>query len=226
MRKSILTLAIYSISGTLFAADVNTNLITANNTGIALQNVDKKIRLQDDFYKYTNGLWLQTAVIPADKASWGAFNELRESSVANLHTIILQLTQESDIVKGTNKQKISDLYFSYMNEAKLDKLGIAPLNKNFELITKLDNKKQIAGLMAQLSKIGISGPFDFAIHQDAKNSTVMIADIMQTGLGLPDRDYYLNKDDKKLMSIRDKYLTHIQTMLELNFALTFPSVLY
>ena len=216
MRKTMLALAFCGISGSLFATDTNANLSSTNNTGIALQNVDKKIRLQDNFYEYTNGLWLQKAEIPADKSSWGAFNELRESAVDNLHIIIMSLEEDKNIAKDSNKQKIADLYFSYMDQAKLDKLGITPLNKEFDSIAKLDNKNQIASLMASLGKIGVSGPFDFAIHQDAKDSTLMIADIMQTGLGLPDRDYYIKKDDEKLMAIRDKYLAHIQTMLELS----------
>ncbi len=219
MRKSLLALAILGISGSVFAADVinippqNSN---TNNTGIALQNIDKSVRLQDNFYLYTNGLWLKKAVIPADKSSWGAFNELRESAVSDLHSIVLQLSQDKDIANDVDKQKIADLYYSYMNDAKLNELGVTPLNKEFELITNLKNKQQIATLMAHLSKIGISGPLDFGIHQDAKDSSVMIADISQTGLGLPDRDYYLKTDDKKLMAIKEQYSAHIQKMLELS----------
>ena len=216
MNKYILCFAFCGLSGSLLANNITNELTPINNTGIALQNIDKSIRLQDNFYGYTNGLWLEKAVIPADKSSWGAFNELRESAVANLHSIISQLNQDKNIKEDTNKQKIIDLYSSYMDEATLNKLGVDTLTKKLELISNLKKQKQIAELMAQLSKIGVSGPFDFAIHQDAKDSTIMVADIVQTGLGLPDRDYYIKTDDKKLMAIRDKYLTYVQTMLELS----------
>ena len=189
--------------------------LTALISGIDMQNVDPAIRPQDDFYAFVNGKWLQKTDIPADKSSWGAFYELRENSLNQLHAIVDTISKDSAVKPGTNAQKIADMYASFMDEKVLDILAATPLSGEFAKIDALQNKNQIAGMIAHLSRIGVTVPYDIGIHQDARDSTKVIADLGQSGLGLPDRDYYLKNDDAKLTEIRAKYLAHMEKMLTL-----------
>nr|WP_228124731.1 M13 family metallopeptidase [Glaciimonas soli] len=181
-----------------------------------MQNIDSSVRPQDNFYNYVNGKWLEKTEIPADKSSWGAFYELREKSLDDLHNIVNRVSQEKDTKAGSNEQQIADLYASYMDEPALEKLGTKPLTNEFAEINALKDKKQIPALIAHLSRIGVTVPYDLNIHQDAKDSTKQIADLGQSGLGMPDRDYYLKNDDVKLKETRAKYLAHIEKMLAMS----------
>ncbi len=194
----------------------------ANNTnpaagalisGIEINYIDQDVRAQDDFFRYLNGKWLSTTEIPADKAVWGAFNKVGDDIQPQLRTIIEAAAQNQKKIAGSDSQKIGDFYKSFMDEAKLEALGTKPLEKELARIRGLKNKQQIAALMAHFSKIGVPGPFDFGIHQDAKDATKYIADLSQSGLGMPDRDYYLKDDDKRLSEIRAKYQQHIEKMM-------------
>lgn len=184
-------------------------------SGLSLKNIDSSVRPQDDFYNYVNGTWLKNTEIPADKSGWGAFNELAEQSLNQLHSIIDAESAKKDIPAGSIQQKIVDLYASYMDEPTLEKLGISPLHSEFAKIDAITNKKQLAGLVVHLSMIDVGVPLELGIGQDAKDSTKVVAGLDQGGLGLPDRDYYL-KDDAKLKDTRLKYLAYIENMLTMS----------
>ena len=215
----------YTVSTASFAQTPRTAAATAAAaaavaakpaSGIDMQNADLTVRPQDDFYSYVNGSWLKKTEIPADKSSWGAFYELRENSLNQLHTIVDAVSAEKNIVPGSNQQKIADLYASFMDEPALETLGVKPLNAEFARIDALKDKKQIPGLIARLNSIGVSAPYDLGIHQDAKDSSKVIADLGQSGLGLPDRDYYLKADDAKLKDTLAKYRAHVEAMLTMS----------
>ncbi len=184
-------------------------------SGINLQNIDYGVRPQDYFYTHVNGTWLKNTDIPADKSSWGAFNELAEKSLNELHSIVEAASLKKDIPAGSVQQKIIDLYASYMDEAALEQLGITPLLAEFKRIDAVNHKKQLATLIAHLSMINVSVPLELGIGQDSKDSTKVVAGLDQGGLGLPDRDYYL-KNDEKLKDTRVKYLSYIEKMLTLS----------
>ncbi|MCC2645911.1 MAG: Peptidase, partial [Burkholderiales bacterium] len=114
-----------------------------------------------------------------------------------------------------NKRKIYAMYKSFMDEARLESLGITPLKKSMEVINNIKNISQIPQLIASLAKIGVTTPISIDIQQDARNSSLEVVNISQSGLGLPDRDYYLKADDKTLSLIKQKYLEHISKMLAL-----------
>ena len=194
-------------SGAKTAANAN-----ALASGIALQYVEPSVRPQDDFFAHLNGKWLKTVEIPADKSSWGAFHQLREDTLPQLRAII----EKAAAAKGANGsevQKIGDFYASYMDEARLEQLGITPLNGELAKIAAVKDKAELPALFAHLGRLGVNTPFVFYIHQDAKDSTKYVADLYQAGLGMPDRDYYLKQDDAKLADIRAKYQQHAEKML-------------
>jgi putative endopeptidase len=183
-------------------------------SGIATQYSDPSVRAQDDFFEYLNGKWLKTTEIPADKSSWGAFHELQENTLPQLRGIIEKVAAGNP-AKGTDAQKIGDFYASFMDEARLEQLGITPLNAELAKIAALKDKSELPALLAHLGKIGVNVPYDFGIHQDNKDSTKYVADISQGGLGLPDRDYYLKADDAKLADAKAKYQAHVEKTLAL-----------
>jgi predicted metalloendopeptidase len=194
------------------AAAKNSASAPTLSAGIATQFIESSVRPQDDFFEYLNGKWLKTVEIPSDKSSWGSFMELRENTLPQLRGIIENVASKN-AAKGTNEQRIGDFYASFMDEARLEQLGVTPLHAELAKIAALKDKSELPALLAQLGKIGVGVPFDFGIHQDNKDSTKYVADIGQGGLGMPDRDYYLKADDKKLAETKAKYQQHVEKML-------------
>ncbi|MDQ1815028.1 M13-type metalloendopeptidase [Massilia sp. CCM 9210] len=182
-------------------------------SGIDVQYIDSSVRPQDDFFSYLNGLWLKNTAIPSDKSSWGTFAKLRDDTLPQLRVLIEAAQNEKNKKAGSETQKIGDLYASFMNEAKLEKLGYKPLAGELQRIRALREKKAIPALIAHLSKIGVSVPYGIYVGQDSRESTRYATYISQSGLGLPDRDYYLKKDDAKLADVRAKYERHIEKTL-------------
>ncbi len=184
-------------------------------SGIDLEYIDETVHPQDDFFAYFNGKWLTSTEIPADKSSWGSFLKLRDETLPQLRAIIETAAQDPNAPSGSDAQKIGDFYASFMDAETLDRLGPTPLAKDLARIAALKNKKQIPTLIAHLNQLRVNTAYRLAIHQDARDSTKYIVDLGQSGLGMPDRDYYLKRDDAKLGEARAKYQIHIGNMLKL-----------
>ena len=187
----------------------------ALGSGVEQQNIDATVRAQDDFYWHTNGKWLKNTEIPADKSGWGAFYELRDATLPQLRGII-ENAAKNPTSRSTEAQQIGDLYASFMDEPRLETLGLKPIEAELATIAALKDKRQIAALIAHYNQISVTAPYDFGVHQDAKDSTKYIVDLSQSGLGLPDRDYYLKDDDAKLKDARVKYQAHVEKMLAMS----------
>ena len=177
-------------------------------SGVDLQYVDQSVRPQDDLYRHLNGKWLDSFQIPADKGSYGSFTYLYDITQEQLRVIVDGLDGSGD----AEARKIADLYASFMDESRLEALGLKPLQAEFAAIDAISDKKEIPALIAHLNRIGAGAPYAFSINQDARNSLQYAVIVRQSGLGMPDRDYYL-KDDAKLKDTRAKYLAHIGKML-------------
>jgi putative endopeptidase len=186
------------------------------SAGIALEYVEPAVRAQDDFFQHLNGKWLKTVEIPADKSSWGAFYKLHDDTQPQLRAIIERSSAVKNARAGSEEQLIGDFFASYMDEARLEKLGIAPLKGELDKIAAIKDKTELPATFARLGRLGVTVPFGFYIHQDAKDSTKYVADLYQGGLGMPDRDYYLKADDAKLADTRAKYQQHVEKMLALS----------
>ncbi len=185
------------------------------NSGVDRQHIDPGVRAQDDFFKYLNGKWLKSAEIPADKASWGAFEKLHDDTQPVLRAIIENAAGQAHQAAGSDAQRIGDFYASFMDEPRLETLGVTPLAPTLAKIAALKDKAELPALFAELSFIGIGLPYDVGIDQDARDSTKYAALISQGGLGLPDRDYYLKPDDAKLADVLAKYGPHVERTLAL-----------
>ncbi len=182
-------------------------------SGIDHQYFDQTVKGSDDFYQHVNGGWIKNTEIPADKSRWGTFDILHEESLKQLHDIVDELSKQQ-LVNGSSEQKVATLYANFMDEKRIETLGIQPIQAEIENVDALKSKKDIAQLAAHFSRIGVTSPFDVGVDQDMKNSTQMIAMMGQSGLGLPDRDYYL-KNDAKFKKVRSQYLSYIEKMLKL-----------
>lgn len=182
-------------------------------SGIDKDNIDSAVRIQDDFFRHINGLWLKKTEIPADKPMWGSFIVLDDEVQPQLKSIIDSISAKTNNVNGSDEQKISDLYASFMDTSTIETLGIKPLQSLFARVDALSDKAQVPALMAYFNQVSIVTPFDFSVSPDDKDSTVYAVHLSQSGLGLPDRDYYLKDDDAKLKGIRDAYVKHIEKML-------------
>jgi len=181
-------------------------------SGIAFDNFDKTARPQDDFYRYINGNWLDNTEIPADRSNYGSFTALFEQSQKQMRTIIEEAAAAKDSPKGSNNQKIGDLFNSYMDEETIEALGMKPLQTEFDKIDAIKDKDQLASHFAHAVKIGSAIPIGVFVGQDRKNSTQYITSVSQWGLGLPDRDYYF---DENRAEIRTKYVEFIDKIMTL-----------
>ena len=205
------TLTLSLASAFAFAAEPTAP--AAPISGIAKEYINPSVRAQDDFFTYLNGEWLRTTEIPADKSSWGTFAKMRDDLNPQLQSIIETAQKTSKKQPGTETQKIGDLYGSYMDEARLNELGYKPLAGEIQRIRMVKDKKAVPALMSHLAQIGVTTPYGMYVGQDARKSTAYAVSISQSGLGLPDRDYYLKKDDAKLADALGKYEQYVAQTL-------------
>jgi putative endopeptidase len=175
--------------------------------------LDKSVDPCTNFYAYACGKWQKQNPIPADRSSWGRFNELAERGEYIVRDILEKASVDRPGRSG-NEQKIGDYYASCMDESAIERAGTKPLDSDFKKIDALQSKQNLPPEIARLHREGIDVLFGFGSGADFKNASMIIAQLEQGGLGLPDRDYYF-KDDPKSVELRKKYVTHIQNMFQL-----------
>ncbi|HWB98326.1 MAG TPA: M13 family metallopeptidase, partial [Bryobacteraceae bacterium] len=157
--------------------------------------------------------WRKNNPVPPDQARWSRFSELQERNRAILREILEQAAKP-DGNRTPTDQKIGDFYQACMDEPTIDRKGIAPLQPEIDRIAALSRKEDLAAVVAHLHQLGVNALFSFGSGPDDKNSTEVIAQADQGGLGLPERDYYL-KTDARSVELRKKYQAHVAKMLEL-----------
>ncbi|WP_445766265.1 M13 family metallopeptidase [Rheinheimera sp.] len=177
------------------------------SSGISLSNMDSSVAPQQDFFRYVNGKWLDNTEIPADKARWGSFDELRENAEKQVLAIVQQLATQPH-AKGSDEQKIADLYKSFLDEQLAEVLGLNPLRGELAQIDNIRSHKDLTVLWGNWQRYRIGTPVAVYVGQDQKQSDQYITGASQAGLGLPDRDYYL-KDDARSVELLQKYQAFI-----------------
>ena len=182
-------------------------------SGLTLDAIDTEVRPQDDFFKYANGTWIKNTVIPEDKSRFGMFNVVHDRTQDRLKSIIQEASAKVS-EPGSNDQKLGDMYNSFMNVEKTNELGVTPLQSHLDAIAALQDKKAIAGKFAELFFQGVSMPFGYYVWADAKNPDYYTLWMYQSGLSLPDRDYYL-KDEEKYLNFRAALTQYVAELLAL-----------
>jgi predicted metalloendopeptidase len=188
--------------------------VAAQRAGVDVAAFDTSVRPQDDFFRYSQGTWLKEVEIPSDRSSWGAFNVAQDKVEQQIRTLIEKAAQDKQAKAGSDAQKMGDFYNSFVDQKHRDELGLSPLKGDLAKIAALRDKKGMGALLAHFERIGVGSPLNLTVHQDNKDSSRYQADITQSGLGMPNRDYYL-ADDKRLADVRAKYQVHIEKMLAL-----------
>lgn len=174
---------------------------------------DPSVNPGEDFFSYANGSWLKTHQIPPSESSWGIGNEVREE----LYTRLRKINEDSvkvNAAPGTDQQKIGDFWTMAMDQNTGDKLGLAPLQPLLDRINAISDPAGAIDMAFALRPLGLDAFFDVSVGQDEKNSDVMAVHLWQGGLGLPDRDFYVNAD-KSIAHIRDEYVAHLGRLLGL-----------
>jgi len=187
---------------------------TALASGITQANMDKTVRAQDNFYQHINGGWMKSNEIPGDKTAIGSFYDLRDQADEDVKAIIEELAATENLKVGSDEQKVADLFRSYMDNEARNKAGVTPVQPILNAITNLKDKNELAAFFGQYQAVGVGSPLAFYISVDAKDSSRYATHIWQSGLGLPDKDYYFNEADR-FVSLRTGYVAHIAKMFDL-----------
>ncbi len=185
-------------------------------TGIDLRAIDRAVNPCNDFYQYACGTWMRNNPIPSDESVWGRFNELALRNREIMRNILEKASAPTPN-RTAAEQKIGDYYASCMDEKGIEAKGTAPLDPALNRIAKLSDKRELA---AEVARLHLETPgrarvfFGFGATQDPKDASRTIAQLSQSGLTLPDRDFYL-KADPKSVDTRAKYVAHVTKMFQL-----------
>ncbi len=177
-------------------------------SGIDQSGFNDSVRPQDDFFDYVNGTWVDNTEMPADKARWGTFDALREQSQKDIRTLVEEVSAAEGVATGSPTQKIRDFYNSYMDAEAATEKGITAIAGELADITAINNMDGIFSAFSSLGIYGVSGPIGIGIFSDMKDPDVNAIYVVQAGLTLPDRDYYL-KDDEQFVTGRQLYLEYV-----------------
>jgi putative endopeptidase len=179
--------------------------------GLSLDYIDTSTKPGDDFFKYSNGGWIKTAQIPAARSYAGVNLELNAENEKRLNGIVAELAAKPDSALSAEERKLRDLAAAFMDQPKIDAAGLAPAKADLARIGAAKTRDDVARLMADPS-LGLDGPFSVGISIDQKHPNMYSVGISQSGLGMPDRDYYL-KTDKDIVTTQDAYKTYLTKML-------------
>lgn len=178
------------------------------------QNIDPSVSPGGDFFLYANGTWLKNNPIPPAYSSWGIGNEVTEEIRDRLKKINEDALKAS-APKGSGTQKIGDFYYTGLDSVGIEKAGITPLQEQLNIIDAAKDANDIINAAAELTTIGVRNVIGVRVSQDDKNSSKMMVQMGQSGIGLPNRDYYF-KTDARTTRIRTDYSTkYLPTMLQL-----------
>jgi putative endopeptidase len=176
--------------------------------------VDSTVSPREDFYRYAVGRWMRDNPIPATERSWGVSHLVQEETYRRLLDINAATSAQTNAAAGSNAQKIGDFWYAAMDSATRAAQGITPLAAEFARIDAIRNRNDLVDVVARLQHISVGALFFPGVWQDEMNSNRFVLHLWQGGLGLPDRDYYFDTDERATM-LRQEYGIHLARMFEL-----------
>jgi putative endopeptidase len=209
-RRAVLAAAVATAATAAVADSPGQTIASPIDTA----SLSTEIKACSDFYRYVNARWAAATEIPADRSSWGAFDELDKRNKAVVKEVLQAAVANPALAAESAQRKVADYYVSGMDTQQVERAGLEPLAAEFSRIEALKSRIDLVEALAHFQRIGAGAGFDFNVNQDAKDSTRYLAEIEQGGLGLPDRDYYFRSDEKSKKQ-RQEYLRHVAKMFEL-----------
>ncbi len=210
MHRRTVFIALALVSFAVSAAETVTAPLAS---GIDMTAMDKNVRPQDDLFRYVNGSWLANTPFPAEYASAGIGIMLFEKAQEDVHAILLEAAAAGEAATP-GMRRLGDMYTSFMDEKRVEERGVAPLAALFADIAAIDGPQALARFFGRAQGLGIDVPMGTYVFPDARKSTHNIAYFSQSGLGLPDRNYYL-LDEQTYIDIRKKYVDYLAKLFTL-----------
>ncbi|MEG1905625.1 MAG: M13 family metallopeptidase [Bacteroidales bacterium] len=199
--------------GALATTGCAARAVQTNGSGIDQANLDTTVRPGDDFYDYATGGWQKANPLKPEYARFGSFDQLRENNREQLRQLVTDLGKEKHPM-GSVAQKIGDLYNAGLDSSRLNNEGLQPLQPQLDAIVQLQDKSQLGALLGKMHRQGIPAFFHAYVDADPKNSTINLLQTYQGGLGMEERDYYL-EGDENMQQIRAAYLQYIEKLFTL-----------
>jgi putative endopeptidase len=187
----------------------DSNAYVGQQRDILIENRDTNSNPAKDFFAYACGNWIKSNPIPDTESSWTIGHLIEEETYERLKEISEKSALNTNLVAGSNDQKIGDFYFTGMDTLSIEKNGLSELKVEFDKMESINNTEQLLQLIANHHSYGAEPMFGFYIFQDEKNSEKNVVHLYQGGLGMPDRDYYFN-EDKETKIVREEYKKHVQ----------------
>ena len=224
MKVMLGVLKLTAASAVLFAAAACPQSLFAQEThGISVDNIDRSVKPGDDFYHYANGAWIKRTEIPPDRVGMDVWTKLADVGNKRMADLIAEIAK-SNPAAGSPTRKVADLYNSYMDEASIEAKGLTPLRPHLDAIAAIKDKRQLAHAMGEslradvdaLNNTNYHTPnlFGLWVAPGFNDSEHYTGYLMQGGLQLPDREYYLS-DSEEMAKVRTQYQTHVAAMLAL-----------
>ncbi|OYQ24330.1 peptidase M13 [Sandarakinorhabdus cyanobacteriorum] len=211
MRLFLISASLITLATPALAADSKPQI---GSFGFDTAGMDTSVKPGDDFVAYANGKYFANLQIPADKTAFGMSSGLSDLSRERTRSII-EKAAASNAAPGSEAQKVGDYFATYMDEAAIEAKGIAPIKPDLDAVAAIKDKAGYAALIGSYLRLGQGGPIQFGIGPDRKNPDRFVVQGGQGGLGLPDRDYYLDEKNPAFAAARVKYKAYVATMLGL-----------
>ena len=201
----------FAATATIVSCQQNTPITKTQEMktgGIELTNLNTEVKPGDDFFQYANGGWLKANPMPEEYSRYGAFEVLGKKNQEQIKGMVEEISAMKEVEKGSPEQQIRDFYNAGMDTILIEELGMQPIKPILDEIAAMQSKDEVIAMQAKLNFIGSYPLFAVFGSQDDKNSSEVIVQMVQGGLGLPDRDYY-TREGERMENIRAEYVKHI-----------------